>query len=109
MELKAYNLESFEEYDFLGCNAVYFTECLTFRRNIVPPSSGSKSKRSKKPTEAGVKVGLAYFLILKMEAICFSELHGVTTQKISVRTSSPTLESFAVRLCMWMYESGSRP
>jgi hypothetical protein len=39
----------FEEYYVLGYNAVQFVESqLTFRRNISPPSSGSKHKPRKK-------------------------------------------------------------
>jgi hypothetical protein len=42
-----------EEYDVLGSNDMHFEDRLTFRRNLSPPSSGSKSKPSKKP--AGCK------------------------------------------------------
>jgi hypothetical protein len=39
-----------EEFYLLGYNAVYSVESqLMFRRNIAPPSSGSKNKPSKKP------------------------------------------------------------
>jgi hypothetical protein len=41
----------FEEYCLLGYNAVQSVESQqTFRRNVSPPSSGSKDKASKKPT-----------------------------------------------------------
>jgi hypothetical protein len=40
----------YEEYYLLWYNAVYSVESQpTFRRNISPPSSGSKNKQSKKP------------------------------------------------------------
>jgi hypothetical protein len=40
-----------EEYDPLGCNAIYFRRSLpTFRRDVSSPSSGSESKPRKKPT-----------------------------------------------------------
>jgi hypothetical protein len=41
-------------------------------------ASGSKSKPSKEPAEAGDK------LSLKMEAVCSSELHGVIIRKITL-------------------------
>jgi hypothetical protein len=37
----------------LGCNAMQFRDNLTFWSNTSPPSSGSMSKPSKKPAEAG--------------------------------------------------------
>jgi hypothetical protein len=46
----------YEEHGLVGYNAVSFGEGLTFRRNISPPSSGSKSKLSKKPAEANGKL-----------------------------------------------------
>jgi hypothetical protein len=51
----------------MPCNALYFAENPTIQRNISSPSSGSTSKPSKKPAEAGDKFS--------------SKLHGVTTQK----------------------------
>jgi hypothetical protein len=51
----------------------------TFRRNISPPSSGSKNKQRKKPAELCLPPAFtlvscsAYFLTLKMEATCSSE------------------------------------
>jgi hypothetical protein len=51
-----------------------FREHLMVWINILLPSSGLMSKPSKKPAEAGVKLGwaqLTYFLTLKMEVICF--------------------------------------
>jgi hypothetical protein len=63
----------------------------TFRRNISPPSSGSKNKPSKNP-EPELCLPLAftlvsfsaYFSILKMEAICSSET-SVDFQRTSQR------------------------
>jgi hypothetical protein len=41
-----------EKFCLQGYNAVYFVESLvTFRRNMSPPSSGSKNKPNKKATE----------------------------------------------------------
>jgi hypothetical protein len=45
----------YEVYGLLACNAMYFRDSLMFQRNISPPSSGSESKPSKKPAEAGNK------------------------------------------------------
>jgi hypothetical protein len=55
-----------EEYCFLGYNAVYSSQS-TFRRNISPSTSGSKTIPSKNPA------CWAYSSILKMEAICSFE------------------------------------
>jgi hypothetical protein len=45
--------DNYEEHGLLGCNAVKFGENPTFRRNILPPTSGSKNDPSNKPTVAG--------------------------------------------------------
>jgi hypothetical protein len=44
-----------KEYHPVCYNSFYFGNSLTFRRNISPPTSGPKSKPSKKSTEAGGK------------------------------------------------------
>jgi hypothetical protein len=68
-----------EEYCLLGYNTVWSVENQpAFRRNILPPSSGSKNKVSKKPElclpPAFTLVSCsAYSSTLKMEAICSSE------------------------------------
>jgi hypothetical protein len=41
-----------EEYGILRCNAVYFGDCATFRRNTSPVSSGPKIKPNIKPAES---------------------------------------------------------
>jgi hypothetical protein len=41
-----------EEYGFLGCNCVWLAESSTFRRKILPLSSGLNRKQSKIPGEA---------------------------------------------------------
>jgi hypothetical protein len=46
---------------------------LPIRCNVLPPSSGSKSKPSKKPEELAVSRDLTYILTLKMEAVCSFE------------------------------------
>jgi hypothetical protein len=43
----------YEEYGLIRFDAVYFGESQTFRSNMSPPHSGTKSKPSKKPGEAG--------------------------------------------------------
>jgi hypothetical protein len=45
--------------------------------NVSPPSSGPKYKPCTKPTRS-----FAYSSSLKMEAVSYSEIHGVTTPKI---------------------------
>jgi hypothetical protein len=52
-----------------------------FRSNMSPPSSGLKSKPNKKLTDLSKNLSSAYFWTLKMDAICSSELHGLTIQK----------------------------
>jgi hypothetical protein len=57
---------------------VYLRESLTFRSFIPPPSSASKSKKSKKPAEAGGKLSIlvsyfAYSSTLNVEMIYYSE------------------------------------
>jgi hypothetical protein len=46
----------------VGSNAVSFGESSTFWRSIPPPSSGWKSKPSKKPKEAGGKLNSDFLL-----------------------------------------------
>jgi hypothetical protein len=55
------------EYSLRGCNAMQFTESPMFQRNLTCPSSGSKHKPSKKPTEVGLS------LTLWMKRVCSSE------------------------------------
>jgi hypothetical protein len=51
-----------EGYDLLGCNAMKFVRSPpTFRRNVLSPSSWSKSKQSKKPA-GGKQISLELFL-----------------------------------------------
>jgi hypothetical protein len=75
----SFSLCDYEEYIVLDCNAVQFRESWTFQWNILPPSSESKSKTSKKPVDTGGKVSfpaatfvfcLSYSLSRKMEVIC---------------------------------------
>jgi hypothetical protein len=46
-----YRLFIYKEHSLSGCNAVLFGESFVFWRNMFPPSSGSKSKPSKKSAE----------------------------------------------------------
>jgi hypothetical protein len=48
----------YEHYGSLGCNDMYFGEASTFRRNISPPTSGSRSKLCKILAEADGKLNL---------------------------------------------------
>jgi hypothetical protein len=45
------NFVNYEVYGLLGCNTVQFGDIPAFWRNISPLSSGSKSKKRKKPAE----------------------------------------------------------
>jgi hypothetical protein len=49
-----------EDYGRQGCYAVQFKDSLTFQRNVSLPSSGSKSKPSKKPAEAVMRLSEPY-------------------------------------------------
>jgi hypothetical protein len=44
----------------LVCNTMEFKDSQTLQRNISSPSSVSKSKPSKKPTEAGFSLGIPF-------------------------------------------------
>jgi hypothetical protein len=67
----------------------------------LPPSCGLKSKPSKKPAGAGVRLSPAK-AICSSEMWAVSELHGVTVQKTelsvvtAVRTSNPAYSCFLV-------------
>jgi hypothetical protein len=49
------------KYGIQGSEAVWFRETVVFRRDISSP--GFKSKTSKNPTEAGMKLSSASFLL----------------------------------------------
>jgi hypothetical protein len=68
-----------EESDLVGCNAVYFEESPTFRMNISPTYSRSKSKPRKKTAGADGKLRKRY-VPPKLQVFC--DLHGVTTKKV---------------------------
>jgi hypothetical protein len=67
---------------------------LTFWRNLLPKSSGLKSRLSKKPSEAGSKLKMD--MIYTSEYLAVSKLNGFITQRIvlfivsATRTSDPT-------------------
>jgi hypothetical protein len=78
-----------EEYGLRDCTIV-FGERSTFRRNT-SPSSGPKSKPSKKSAEASGKLSFLFnpedgsdMFLQSVGAL--SELHGVTTQKAVLPT-----------------------
>jgi hypothetical protein len=45
---------------------MWFRESPAFWRNLLPPSSGLKSKLSKKPAVAGGRLNLPFSVILKI-------------------------------------------
>jgi hypothetical protein len=73
----------YEAWGLLGCNTCS-SEGRAFRRNISPPTSGSKSKSNKKPAEMGRKLSRLLLLVsffpysstLITEATFFSETSG---------------------------------
>jgi hypothetical protein len=84
-----------EEYYLLGYNAVQSVKCQpTFRRNISPPSSGSKNKLSKKA--AWKQVASRARLILRpwrwrqyvppKRRLTFNGLHGSENLKSYIKT-----------------------
>jgi hypothetical protein len=54
--IRANERMSEEDYCRIACNAITFGEIHMFRRSISAPSSGSKSKQSKKQVEASGRV-----------------------------------------------------
>jgi hypothetical protein len=54
---------AYEVYTALGCNALYFGDSQTFRRNISTSSSGSKGMPNEKPEEGGGKLSPDDFLL----------------------------------------------
>jgi hypothetical protein len=81
---------------------MYIGECLTFRENIPPVSSGWNSKPRKRPVRTAFRLlllvfSLAYYQTLNMEVICTfetsgSELHAITTQKLVLIDVNTDLE-----------------
>jgi hypothetical protein len=67
-----------DKYGLLGCNALYFGDSPTFRRNILPASLCPKYKPNK-PAVFGLFLldsCLAFLMILNLEPICSSETSG---------------------------------
>jgi hypothetical protein len=62
----------YEECYLLGYYTVRSSRGLTFWKNILPPSSGMKSKLSKRLARS--TASLAYPSTLKMETVYFSEM-----------------------------------
>jgi hypothetical protein len=73
-----------KEFYLLGNNAVQSVESqIMFRKNTPPPTSGSKNKRSKKPTRKQVAsraIGGDY--VLPKPRLTFNGLHGVITTAV---------------------------
>jgi hypothetical protein len=69
----------YEEKVFLRCNALFFGESPTFRRNVLL-TSGSNSRPTKNPAEAGCNLlqisCFSYSSVFKMKTIIYSETSG---------------------------------
>jgi hypothetical protein len=65
-----------EEHILLGCNTVKYGENTTFRKNISPPSSGSKRKLNSVFRLFLLVSCLAYSSVLTMGMTCSSETSG---------------------------------
>jgi hypothetical protein len=69
-----WNISNQKRVGIMGCNDMQFGDRLAFQENILPPSSGSKSKPSKCQVRCLLLVSyLAYSSILNMKGICSSE------------------------------------
>jgi hypothetical protein len=88
-----------EEYHLLGYNALKSVESQpAFRRNISPPSSGLKNKRTRNQRESTCR-----YVPLKPR-LTFNVLHGVISQKTvlfittAVRTSNPAIRKMLIEI-----------
>jgi hypothetical protein len=61
-EYVAYTVEIINSYKEYGRNVVYFGERQMFRRNISPPSSGSKSKPSRISADGGRELSVLFIV-----------------------------------------------
>jgi hypothetical protein len=68
------HLGGYEKLNLLGCDAVCFgRNLLTFRRNILPPSSGSKSSRVTS-RERVKNVAIEMFTVITVESITYWDI-----------------------------------
>jgi hypothetical protein len=86
----------YEKYCFLGCDAMYSGRSVPmFRRNVMPPASGSKSLISKKTARSKQDaVCLVSAPTFKMEAVNFSE----TSVNFYQTTRRQIPENFTLRI-----------
>jgi hypothetical protein len=84
--------------DLLGCNAMKCGDNHTFQRNILPPSSGVKSKPSKKPAEAGSKQTLlGGNMFLQNAGLNYTALqpkHHLHHSHTGIRITNPAIQSY---------------
>lgn len=104
------------QYSFLGCNVIYFRDSTTFRKQISPPPSASKTKPSKNTAQAGRKHSNAVVLLDLLSApedggenclrnVVVSKLHCVTTPEDGTRLYATWERQSNTKANPWHFET----